>query len=161
MAQSIVIRQYVGGQWVCYAAPAAQVLLPGGASLADYVAAREVNAELVTITHNLGGYPLVLLLSLQYGAGMGGAGDGPAGGTDPVQYPCRAVYHSQNELTVYTLPRIANLGAKTLTRISPYEYLVTFDGISADSMYVKLLLNMGNTGDAAPVTLTMRKQVES
>lgn len=103
--------------------------------------------ELVTIEHGLGGYPLVLLLALEYGAGVGGAGETPAGGTDPVQYPCRAVYHSTNSLTVYATKAITGLGAaRTLSKMSNNEYLLTFDGISADSLYVKLILNMGAGG---------------
>lgn len=159
MAESIVIRQYVNGRWVPYAIPAGQVLMPEGTTLPAYTAAREPVYKLVTINHALDGYPSVLLLSLQYGAGSGGAGDGPAGGTDLVRCPCEPRYHSRSSLTIYTIKAIAEMGTPVLTKISNYEYLITFDGISADSMYLKLLLNSGNDGSAVPAQLYI-KQVD-
>ena len=96
--------------------------------------------ELVTLTHNLNGYPNVLLLEGRYTAGAGGAGDGPAGGEELMQYPCRQTYQDANNLTVYTVQKIAELGTPTINKISDYVYTLTYSG--ADSLYIKLLLNI-------------------
>lgn len=141
----VQIKQMLGGQWVRYTP------LPFDAT----------DHKLVRIDHGLDGYPQVLMLAFGYGGGLGGAGEGPAGGTDLVECPRRPVYHSPNALTVYTTAEIAALGVPQLSKLNDYEYLVTFDGRSPDSLYIKLLLNMGSadiTGET-PVQLTIR-QVE-
>lgn len=141
------IRRFDGRQWVPYAPLSSD---------------EQVDRKLVTIDHHLGGYPQVLMLAFGYGGGLGGAGEGPAGGTGLVECPRRPVYHSPDSLTVYTIPEIAGLGMPRLGKANDYEYLVTFDGQSPDSLYIKLLLNMGSVDMAAgetPVQLTIR-QVE-
>lgn len=98
------------------------------------------DCELVTLTHNLNNYPNVLLLAGRYTAGAGGAGDGPAGGEELTQYPCRQTYQDANNLTVYTVKKIAGLGTPTINKISDYVYTLTYSG--TDSLYIKLLLNI-------------------
>ena len=139
------IKRLIGGQWVRYTP------LPPD----------ETSHKLVRIDHHLGGYPQVLMLAFGYGGGLGGAGEGPAGGTDLVECPRHPVYHSPNALTVYTTGEIAALGVPQLSKLNDYEYLVTFDGQSPDSLYIKLLLNMGSADvvGETPVQLTIR-QVE-
>lgn len=148
-----VLKERVGENWRVLAplTHAGQVILPDGRPLEQYMEETDPSQKLATITHNLGGYPLVLLLALQYGAGTQGAGIGPAGGSDPVKYPCTEVYHNSNSLTVYTVRRITEIGEqRTLTKVSPCEYLLTFDGVNAESCYVKLVLNMGAGGSTIP-----------
>ena len=58
--------------------------------------------ELVTLDHRLGTYPQVLAFAYQYGAGMGEAGGGPAGGTSLMQIPAKAECLDRNRLAVYT-----------------------------------------------------------
>ena len=82
----------------------------------------------------------MLLLEGRYTAGAGGAGDGPAGGEELTQYPCRQTYQDANNLTVYTVKKFAELGAPTINKISDYVYTLTYSG--ADSLYIKLLLNI-------------------
>ena len=88
-------------------------------------------------------------------------GEGPAGGTDLVECPRHPVYHSPDALTIYTTGEIAALGMPQLSKLNDYEYLVTFDRRSPDSLYIKLLLNMGSADviGETPVQLTIR-QVE-
>ena len=137
------IKRLIGGQWVRYTP------LPPD----------ETSHKLVRIDHHLGGYPQVLMLAFGYGGGVGGAGEGPAGGTDLVECPRHPVYHSPNALTVYTTAEIAALGVPQLSKLNDYEYLVTFDGQSPDSLYIKLLLNMGSADvvGETPVQLTIRQ----
>ena len=96
--------------------------------------------KLVELSHNLNGYPNVLLLEGRYTAGTGGAGDGPAGGEELTQYPCRQTYQDANNLTVFTVKKLAELGTPTINKISDYVYTLTYSG--ADSLYIKLLLNI-------------------
>ena len=95
--------------------------------------------KLVELPHNLNGYPNVLLLEGRYTAGTGGAGDGPAGGKELTQYPCRQTYQDANNLTVFTVKKLAELGTPTINKISDYVYTLTYSG--ADSLYIILLLN--------------------
>ena len=101
---------------------------------------KELSCPLCEIQHNLNGYPNVLLLAGRYTAGAGGAGDGPAGGEELTQYPCRQTYQDANNLTVYTVKKFAELGTPTINKISDYVYTLTYSG--ADSLYIKLLLNI-------------------
>lgn len=142
-----VLRRHEGSENIPYAplTTAAQTIMPDGTPLADFTAARDPAHLLATIQHDLGGYPSVLLLAAHYTAGTGGAGDGPAGGAALTQYPCRVVYHTTNSLTVYTVGELAPLEVnKILNKLNNYVYTVTFDNAASDSVYIKLLLNMGN-----------------
>lgn len=99
----------------------------------------EAKFELIDIDHNLQGYPLIMASVLQYGAGMGGAGNGPSGGTNMKQITARAHYNDTNSLTVCTVRSIAKPGIKkTLKRVSNREFLVTFEGDDVNSIYIKL-----------------------
>lgn len=96
--------------------------------------------ELTTLDHRLNAYPQVMLTAYRYGAGMGGAGEGPTGGSDAVQAPARAVFHGSGSLTVYTTEAIARPGtAKEVRKISDTEYIVTYDGDDTSAVYIQLL----------------------
>ena len=137
-----VMRVRVGDEYVPHAplTAASQVLMPDNVSLEDYIAMKELSCPLCEIQHNLNNYPNVLLLEGRYTAGAGGAGDGPAGGEELTQYPCRQTYQDANNLTVYTVKKIAELGTPTINKISDYVYTLTYSG--TDSLYIKLLLNI-------------------
>lgn len=137
-----VLRERKDGRDVPYAplTTAGQVLMPDGVPLADYLAASVPDWPLVTIRHDLGDYPDVLLLMGEYTAGAGGAGDGPAGGSELVQCPCRQSYPDADTLTVYTIRELTRLGIPTLHKISDRIYTLTFE--NAESLYIKLLLNV-------------------
>ena len=138
----VVLRVRVGDKYIPYAplTAASQVLMPDNTSLEDYITMKDLSCPLCEIQHNLNGYPNVLLLEGRYTAGAGGAGDGPAGGEELTQYPCRQTYQDANNLTVYTVKKIAELGTPTINKISDYVYTLTYSG--ADSLYIKLLLNV-------------------
>ena len=89
-----VMRVRVGDEYIPHAplTTASQVLMPDDTTLEDYIAMTEPSELLCQIQHNLNGYPNVLLLEGRYTAGAGGAGDGPAGGEELTQYPCRQTY---------------------------------------------------------------------
>lgn len=98
------------------------------------------STELITLDHGLGAWPQVMITAYRYGAGMGGAGEGPAGGSDAVQAPVRAVFHGSGSLTVYTTEAIARPGtAKDVRKISDTEYIVTYDGDDTSAVYIQLL----------------------
>lgn len=113
---------------------------------ADLFDSMGANSEFVTLEHGLGAYPQIMVGTLQYGAGMGGAGDHPAGGSDTSQVPARAVFHSSGSLTVYTTKAVARPeAAKEVRRISSHEYIVTYGDNDADSVYIQLLTNQAVT----------------
>lgn len=138
----VVLRVRVGDKYIPYAplTAASQALMPDNTSLEDYITMKELSCPLCEIQHNLNGYPNVLLLEGRYTAGAGGAGDGPAGGEELTQYPCRQTYQDANNLTVFTVKKIAELGTPIINKISDYVYTLTYSG--ADSLYIKLLLNI-------------------
>ena len=138
----VVLRVRVGDKYIPYAplTAASQVLMPDNTSLEDYITMKELSCPLCEIQHNLNGYPNVLLLEGRYTAGTGGAGDGPAGGEELTQYPCRQTYQDANNLTVFTVKKLAEPGTPTINKISDYVYTLTYSG--ADSLYIKLLLNI-------------------
>jgi hypothetical protein len=138
----VVLRVRVGDKYIPYAplTAASQALMPDNTSLEDYITMKELSCPLCEIQHNLNGYPNVLLLEGRYTAGTGGAGDGPAGGEELTQYPCRQTYQDANNLTVFTVKKIAELGTPIINKISDYVYTLTYSG--ADSLYIKLLLNI-------------------
>ncbi|RKJ60764.1 hypothetical protein D7Y09_16970 [bacterium 1XD42-1] len=137
-----VMRVRVGDEYIPHAplTTASQVLMPDDTTLEDYIAMTEPSELLCQIQHNLNGYPNVLLLEGRYTAGTGGAGDGPAGGEELTQYPCRQTYQDANNLTVFTVKKLAEPGTPTINKISDYVYTLTYSG--ADSLYIKLLLNI-------------------
>lgn len=103
-------------------------------------------AEFVTLDHKLNAYPQVMVTMIQYGSGMGGAGEAPAGGSDAIQAAARAVFHSSGSLTVYTTEALARPGtAKEVHRISSHEYIITYEGDSTGSVYIQLLTNQAVT----------------
>lgn len=102
--------------------------------------------ELATLHHGLGAYPQAIAGILQYGAGIAGAGIGPAGGTDIEQIPIRAVWHDNESLTLYTEEDIQPDALSEVTRVSDSEYVITYGKGIIESIYIRLL-----TGQSVPV----------
>ena len=102
--------------------------------------------ELATLHHGLGAYPQAIAGILQYGAGIAGAGIGPAGGTDIEQIPIRMVWHDNESLTLYTEEDIQPDALSEVTRVSDSEYVITYAKGIIESIYIRLL-----TGQSAPV----------
>ena len=100
----------------------------------------ELNTELVTLAHGLGQYPQVMAFAYQYGAGMGGAGNGPAGGTTLMEIPTKIEYTGKDSLTIYTTKSAAKPGIeKALRKISDTEYILTYKDNDIDAVYIQLL----------------------
>lgn len=95
--------------------------------------------ELVRIEHGLGMHPQPVLGKLQYGAGMSGAGEHPAGGMETHSLPVGAVYHDGRALTIKTIKSIVDIGEPELHKKSEREYTVTFQGNNNDSLFIRLI----------------------
>lgn len=96
--------------------------------------------ELIALEHRLDAYPHVLALCYQYGAGIGGAGETPAGGENAVSIPVRVEYLDRGNLKIYTQKSVAALGKlKTVEQISEREYVIVTDD-SPDNVYIRLIL---------------------
>ncbi len=116
--------------------------------------------ELVTLDHQLGTYPQVLAFAYQYGAGMGEAGDGPAGGTSLMQLPAKAECLDKNRLAVYTTKDAAKPETvKEVRRISRGEYVVLYQDSELDAVYLKLLYDGGGSVPDAPADMVAVKNM--
>ena len=137
-----VMRVRVGDEYVPHAplTTASQVFMPDNTTLEDYIAMTEPSELLCQIQHNLNGYPNVLLLEGRYTAGTGGEELTQYPCRQTYQDPCRQTYQDANNLTIYTVKKFAELGTPTINKISDYVYTLTYSG--ADSLYIKLLLNI-------------------
>ena len=140
-AQSLIpfrIKRFDGEQWVPCApvSSASQVILRDETTLADCL----TDCELAALEHGLDAYPHVLVLLCRYGAGIGGAGETPAGGRNAVSVPCKIEYLDRSNLKIYVSKSVAVPDrAKTVERVSGHEYVVTTDD-SPESVYIRLIL---------------------
>jgi hypothetical protein len=98
-----------------------------------------VNSELVAINHKLDDYPMVQLRYVDYGAGIGGAGETPCGGTNSIYNDSkfRVEYNDMNNLTLYTSADIS-LTKPTIQSIDNNKYIIT-DSVSKTSILVRLI----------------------
>ena len=116
--------------------------------------------ELVTLDHQLGTYPQVLAFAYQYGAGMGEAGSGPAGGTSLMQLPAKAECLDKNRLAVYTTKDAARPGInKELRQLSHTEYVVLYQGNEIDAVYLRLLCGDGGSVPDTPADVVAVKNM--
>lgn len=116
--------------------------------------------ELVTLDHQLGTYPQVLAFAYQYGAGMGEAGGGPAGGTSLMQLPAKAECLDKNRLAVYTTKDAARPETvKEVRQISRGEYVVLYQDSELDAVYLKLLYDGGGSVPDAPADMVAVKNM--
>ena len=98
------------------------------------------DTSFIQIEHHLGCRPQVMALSYQYGAGMGEAGDTPAGGTNLIEIPTKVEYAGKDSLTIYTTKSAAKPGIdKSLHKISNTEYVITYQDNETDAVYVRLI----------------------
>ena len=98
------------------------------------------NTAFIQIEHHLGCRPQVMALSYQYGAGMGEAGDTPAGGTNLMEIPTKVEYSGKSSLTIYTTKSAAKPDTeKALHKISDTEYVITYQDNETDAVYVRLI----------------------
>lgn len=84
------------------------------------------NNELLSINHGLDGYPVVQLVYTEYGAGVGGAGDFPAGSDSECNLmQNKTVYTDNNNFTIY-VPNNYYIESPEINKINDYKYIVTF-----------------------------------
>lgn len=97
------------------------------------------NNELFTLEHNLNGYPMCQMIYTEYGAGIGGAGENSAGGTESISnlMQCKVVHIDRNNLKVY-VPNRYYLEGATCTKINDYQYIITFSA-SNNSILMNLI----------------------
>lgn len=98
--------------------------------------------KIATIPHRMGVYPGVFAAVVKYGAGVGGAGNGPAGGTSVKPLPVQVEYPDLNTISIFSALSFDN---PTLRQISREEYTVTFEDNKSLSIYLRLLPNGGST----------------
>lgn len=99
----------------------------------------EPYAPLLTIAHGLRCFPTASVAPLRYGVGMGGAGEGPAGGTTPKSVPVSYAWPSENEVALYVPRTVAGLGANpALRRLSDTMYILTWPDNAVDSLLIQL-----------------------
>ena len=116
--------------------------------------------ELVTLDHQLGTYPQVLAFAYQYGAGMGEAGDGPAGGTSLMQLLAKAECLDKNRLAVYTTKDAARPETvKEVRQISRGEYVGLYQDSELDAVDLKLLYDGGGSVPDAPADMVAVKNM--
>ena len=94
--------------------------------------------EIARIPHRMGVYPGVFAAVVNYGAGVGGAGNGPAGGTSVKPLPVQVEYPDLNTISIFSALSFDN---PTLRQISGEEYTVTFEDNKSLSIYLRLLPN--------------------
>ncbi|RKJ38702.1 hypothetical protein D7X25_30205, partial [bacterium 1XD42-8] len=98
--------------------------------------------EIATIPHHMGVYPGVFAAVVKYGAGIGGAGNGPAGGTSVKPLPVQVEYPDLNTVSISSA---LTFDKPALRQISREEYTVTFEDNKSLSIYLRLLPNGGST----------------
>ena len=98
--------------------------------------------KIATIPHHMGVYPGVFAAVVKYGAGIGGAGNGPAGGTSVKPLPVQVEYPDLNTISISSA---LSFNKPALRQISREEYTVTFEDNKSLSIYLRLLPNGGST----------------
>jgi hypothetical protein len=96
------------------------------------------NKELLSINHGLNGYPIVKMTYTEYGAGVGGAGDFPAGAdSDCNLMQNKAIYTDNNNMTIF-VPQNYYIALPSINKINNYKYVVTFTN-STRSILIELI----------------------
>lgn len=98
--------------------------------------------EIARIPHRMGVYPGVFAAVVKYGAGIGGAGNGPAGGTSVKPLPVQVEYPDLNTISISSA---LSFNKPALRQINREEYTVTFEDNKSLSIYLRLLPNGGST----------------
>ena len=98
--------------------------------------------KIATIPHHMGVYPGVFAAVVKYGAGVGGAGNGPAGGTSVKPLPVQVEYPDLNTISISSA---LTFDKPALRQINREEYTVTFEDNKSLSIYLRLLPNGGST----------------
>ena len=97
------------------------------ANLQAQIDALDAGTLLATLTHNLNQYPHVRALAWDYGLGLTGLGNEPAGlfgGSNVVTVPCTVEYTSKQALKV-SIPVGYAMVTPTVVKINDHEWLIT------------------------------------
>ena len=97
------------------------------ANLQAQIDALDAGTLLATLTHNLNQYPHVRALAWDYGIGLTGLGDEPAGlfgGSNVVTVPCTVEYTSRQALKI-SIPVGYAMVTPTVAKINDHEWLIT------------------------------------
>lgn len=97
------------------------------ANLQSQIDALDAGTLLATLTHNLNQYPHVRALAWDYGIGLAGLGNEPAGlfgGSNVVTVPCAVEYTSKQALKV-SIPVGYAMVTPTVTKVNNHEWLIT------------------------------------
>ncbi|QXE20456.1 hypothetical protein [Clostridium sp. 001] len=98
-----------------------------------------VNKELITIPHNFNSYPNVRCICTNYGAGVGGAGETPAGGTESYLVNAKIGYPDTNNVKIY-VPANYLIRSPVLQQINSSKYiLASSDKTETKSMLINLM----------------------
>lgn len=84
--------------------------------------------ELITINHGLQGYPRVDIIKTNYGAGIGGAGETPAGGTESYSVKNKVCYLDRNNIKIF-VPKNYYLSSANLEKVNDNQYVITNNSI--------------------------------
>lgn len=128
-------------------------------SIASLLAAQP-SIPLVSIDHRLDCYPQVMVATCPHSAGISGAGNGPAGGTDMESFPAKPIYHGRNSLTIKTVKSLVELGSRPiLHRLSATEYAVTFADNPTTSVYIQLICSTSTGTPSLPTDAVAIKNI--
>jgi len=96
------------------------------------------NKELLSINHGLNEYPVAKMTYTEYGGGVGGAGDFPAGAdSDCNLMQNKAIYTDSNNMTIF-VPLNYYIANPSINKINDYKYIVTFTN-STRSLLIELI----------------------
>jgi phage-related tail fiber protein len=93
--------------------------------------------EMIIINHGLNGYPDVRIITTNYGAGIGGAGQTPTGGTESYSVECKTCFLDRDNIKLY-VPKKYFLKSPYLEKINNNKYIITFDN-SIMSLIIDLI----------------------
>ena len=97
------------------------------------------NKELIAISHNFNSYPNVRCICTNYGAGVGGAGETPAGGTESYMVNAKICYLDTNNIKIY-VPNHYLVKSPVLQKISENKYILSSEDVTeTKSMLINLM----------------------
>jgi len=79
--------------------------------------------ELISINHNFDSYPNVRCICTNYGAGVGEAGNVPAGGTESYMFNARVCYLDTNSIKIY-VPKHYAVRSPVIEKIDDKKYII-------------------------------------
>ncbi|WP_373845049.1 hypothetical protein [Clostridium sp.] len=98
-----------------------------------------VTEELITIPHNFNSYPSVRCIYTNYGAGVGGAGETPAGGTESYLVNVKVCYLDTNSIKIY-VPKSYKVKSPVLNKINDTKYILASEDVTEPkSMLINLM----------------------